>query len=187
MKYIFSFPVVLLFCFSSFAQSPYLSVKATVLPLKSINYKIEMKICKPKKLSQYKDIFGHDTSALDFQKLAAKDFECGDYFESNHEAKDYNEFSWGNQQYAYESIIVLKFSDESSRAWHKPMYIVLPIRYQSFVTFVELSDITVTDGKVLYLDNIEDTRNKDGYLMIKQSLLKSAPPKDKYNLRLNLD
>ena len=179
--------------FAGFSQSPYLSVKATIVqPLNSMNYKIEMKICNPKNKSSYKDYFGHDTSSIDWARLQADDFACGEFFETQNENKkpeeQYNRFSFGNQIYAYESILVLRIFNVSYRNYHPPMFIVLPVKYQSFVTFIELTDIPVRERKIIYLNNLPDTRDERGYLSIKQSLLNyPAMDKEKFPLKLYLN
>ena len=69
-----------------------------------------------------------------------------------------------------------------------PMFIVIPIRYESFVTFIELNDIVFKSGKVIYLDKLPDKRNKDKHLIIKESL-KNYPAisYDELPVKINLE
>lgn len=174
----------------SFSQSPYLSVRVRILTVNSANYKIEMKLCGLKNPSSYKDVFGHDTSKIDLALLSAEDFACGPYMNQENDSAEikYNGFDWGNQKFGYETILVFRISNVSSRNYHKPMYVVLPVKYQSFVTYIELLNLIVKDGSILYLDDLPDSRTKSGRLLIRPALANYSPVNpEKFPLKLRLD
>jgi hypothetical protein len=122
-------------------------------------YKIEMKMCQPKKTTERGDWFAHDTSAIDFETLKSDQLSCGKYFDKGstklisgkEESTPFNQFRYDNQLFAWEQILVFQISDWSSRGWHPPMYIVLPMKYKSFRTQINLSDLSFKEGKVIVL------------------------------------
>jgi hypothetical protein len=143
-------------------------------------YKIEMKICNPKKMTKRVDWFSHDTSSIDFASLKANDIECGEYFDKGmptlisgeeEEKPPFNQFEFSNQVFAWEGIYVFRIANVSSRAWWPPMYVVLPMKYKSFWTNVELTDMEFQSGKVIFLNNINPAY-VDRRLVIRQSLKK---------------
>ena len=144
------------------AQSPILTINVLMDSVKTdgIRYKIEMNICEPKKMTERGGWFSHDTSAIDFTALKANDIECGGYFDdgmptliSGEEEKFFNRFKFSNQVFAWEKIFVFRISNRSSRGWWPPMYIVMPMKYKSFVTHITLTDIVFQSGKVIFLTN----------------------------------
>lgn len=164
-------------------QSPYLSVEAKMDVVKSDyrHYKIEMKICEPKQKSATGNWFIPDTSHINFDSLKTADVNCGEFLESG---KDSNEpvrdeyerldkFSYSNQVFAWEKILVFKVSDYSSRAWHREMYIVMPIRYKSFITSVSLTDIFYREGTVIFLNDASAVRN--GNRLVYSCSVKNKP------------
>jgi len=160
------------------AQSPYLSIliKMDSVKTKDSRYKIEMKICEVKK-SERGDWFTHDTSKIDFLSLKPAELDCGDYFEDGlptlisgqEEEKPVNQFEFGNQHFAWEHVYVYSISNMSSRGWMPEMYIVFPVRYKSFRTKINISDIEFQPGKVIFLTDLEG-RYDDNYLVLSQSL-----------------
>src|SRR5215213_4910262 len=155
------------------AQSPYLSLTAKMADDETAfrKYRIELKMCSIKNKKGFSRVFSGDTSKIDFTKLERNDFSCTGFFKEDRSTDDVlNTFSYGNQFYTYETVLILRFTDMSSRGWHAPMFIVIPVRYESFVTFIELNDIFFKSGKIIYLESLRDTRNKDKHLLIKESL-----------------
>lgn len=147
----------------------------------STRYKIEMKICEPKKMTERGDWFTHDTSTIDFTSLKATDIDCGKYFDKgigepltyNKEEIPFNRFEFSGQVFAWEKIFVFRISDWSSRGWNPEMYIVIPMKYKSFITHITLNDIEYQSGKVIFLTNYNAFYNDSGnmkYLDIDQSL-----------------
>ncbi|HMI79464.1 MAG TPA: hypothetical protein VK484_11775, partial [Ferruginibacter sp.] len=63
------------------AQSPALTINVLMDPQKvgPDQYSIEMKICEPGNRTKSQDAFSHDTSAIDFSLLKAKEISCGQY------------------------------------------------------------------------------------------------------------
>lgn len=124
-----------------------------------IRYKIEMKICEPTKMTKYSDWFSHDTSKIDFSLLKANDITCGDFFDKGmptfisgeEEEKPVNQFEYGNQFFAWEHIFIFRISNISSRGWNPDMFIVMPVKYKSFVTRIDITDIEFHSGKVIFL------------------------------------
>ena len=181
MKYCLLITILLL-QLSAAAQSPDLSLLLKMDSAKSegIRYKIEMNICKPKKMTERGSWFSHDTTTIDFVLLKANDIECGGYFDkgtptliSGEEEKKFNEFEFSGQVFAWEKIFIFKISNWSSRGWHPEMYIVMPMKYKSFVTRIKLNDLEFQSGKVMFLSdyNASYTASQDvKYLNIDQSL-----------------
>lgn len=143
-----------------------------------INYQIEMKICTPVKTSERGNWFSHDTSTIDFETLQAENIHCGQFL-ANGEGKEilngdktfekYNTYEFSNQLFAWEKILVFRISNESSAALWPYMYILLPVRYKSFVTHIDLSGITFQSGKIIILEN-PDAEYKGSSLFIQQNL-----------------
>ncbi len=163
---------------SSSAQSPYLSilVKMDSIRTGSIRYKIDMKICEIKN-SEKGDWFTPDTSKIDFTKLKPNDLTCGKYFDKGlptlisgkEEREPVNQFKYGNQLFAWEHVFVFKFSNKSSRGLEPEMYIVVPVKYKSFSTKINITDIEFQPGKVIYLTNLEG-KYEEKQLVLSQSL-----------------
>jgi len=145
----------------SIGQSPYLSmlVKMDSAYGNNYRYKIEMKMCKPKKMTERGDWFTHDTSTIDFAALKVNDIECSKYFDKgigepltyDKEKVPFNKFIFSNQVFAWENIFVFRISDWSSRGWNPEMYIVIPIKYKSFLTHIDITDIEFLSGKCVFL------------------------------------
>ncbi len=139
------------------AQSPYLSilVKMDSVKAESTQYKIEMKICEPKKMTERGDWFTHDTSTIDFVSLKTNEIDCGKYFDKgigepltyNKVEIPFNKFEFSNQLFAWEKIFVFRISNWSSRGWQPEMYIVMPMKYKSFVTYIKLTDVEFQSGQ----------------------------------------
>lgn len=139
-------------------------------------YKIEMKICEPENMSENKNWYSHDTSAINFTSLKPGDIKCGEYFDmekpagiAGKENEITNQFEFGNQVFAWEKIFVFKISNMSSRAWHPEMYIVMPMKYKSFRTHIEITDIKFLPGKVIFLNEL-NAAYKESVLNVLQSL-----------------
>jgi len=171
--------LALLYPFTVTAQSPGLTINVLMDSIKAdgIRYKIEMKICKPKKMTQRGDWFSHDTSIIDFASLKTNDIDCGEYFDkgtpiliSGEEKKPpFNQFEFSNQVFAWERIYIFRISNSSSRGWLPEMYVVLPIKYKSFRTSVDLTGIEFQSGKVLFLTDV-NAAYTENTLLIQQSL-----------------
>jgi hypothetical protein len=160
------------------SQSPYLSINILMDSAKAegIRYKIEMKICKPKKMTVRGDWFSHDTSSIDFASLKPGDITCGEYFDkgtptliSGKEKEKINQFEFSGQVFAWEEIYVFAISNMSSRGWHPEMYVVLPMKYKSFRINVELTGIEFQSGKVIFLTDANSFYD-ESKLNIRQSL-----------------
>jgi len=137
-----------------------------------------MKFCEPKKLSEQGSLFTHDTSHIDFAKLKDNEINCGEYVSSNQgliqlsgerNDKPFNNYEYSGQYFAWERIFIFKIANYSSRGWWPEMYIVLPVKYKSFQTLIELSDIEFQSGKVVFLRNVNAYYDKSK-LVIRQSL-----------------
>lgn len=151
-------------CFynAAFAQSPGLIVNLTMDSLKTgaVHFKIEMKICEPVNKSAINGYFTNDRSTIDFKKLTVKDITCGRYIDNYETAYPFYHFRYGNQVFAWEKIIVWKISNISSRDWQKPMYLVLPVKIKSFITYIEIKDIEFRADTFIWLDE-EGKINED--------------------------
>jgi hypothetical protein len=174
--------VGLLIVFTGKGQSPYLSVilKMANIANGSIHYKIEMKICKLKKPSNIGDWFTHDTSTIHFNSLKASDLSCGDFFDKGlptsisgeERSQPPDQFEYGNQNMAFEKILVFKISDVSHRNWIQPMFVVMPVKVKSFTTYIRLNDIVFHEDKVVYVDSIN--YSLDGNKMVMNYSLQNA-------------
>ena len=174
------FPLIIAFLFPilAIAQSPYLSIKVKMDSIKAegTRYKIEMKICKPNKMAERGNWFSHDTSSIDFTSLKPGDISCGNYFDkgtptliSGEEEKIVNQFEFSNQVFAWEEMYVFRINNTSSRGWSPPMFVVLPMKYKSFRTNVNLTGIEFQSGKVIFLTNV-NAAYVENALVIQQSL-----------------
>jgi hypothetical protein len=89
------------------------------------------------------------------------------------EEKPINQFEFGNQYYAWEHIFIFRISNISSRDWNPDMFIVMPMKYKSFWTRINLTDIEFLSGKVIFLTNYNAsyiTSPDEKYLNIDHSL-----------------
>ena len=120
----------------------------------SVKYKIEMKICEPINPSVSNGYFNNDTSTINFKTLTTSQIKCGEYIANYNGAKDFNIYYYNNQLFAWEKIIVWKIMNWSSRGWHQPMYIILPVKMKSFVTHIEINEIEFQSDKVIWLDEV---------------------------------
>lgn len=170
--------IILFFSFTASGQSPYLSILVKMDSAKAeyTNYKIEMKICEPKKMTKKKDWVTHDTSGINFASLKADDIKCGEYFDkgtptliSGKEEQLFNQFEFANQVFAWEKIFIFRISNRSSRGWHPEMYIVIPMKYKSFRTHIEITDIEFLSGKCVFLTEVNALYD-ESILNIRQSL-----------------
>lgn len=167
-------------------QSPSLSITVLMDSASTVytNYMIEMKICKPVKMTPGGNRFNHDTSTINFSTLTAEDITCGNYFSkgtpdpipATGETLPYNKFTYTNQVFAWEEICIFRISNRSSRGWWPEMYIVLPVRYKSFVTDILLTGIKFQSGKVIFVSNINPVY--DGFKMNIHSVLTDAEAVD---------
>ncbi len=150
------------YCQGAFAQSPGLIVNLTMDSIETgaVHFKIEMKICEPVNGSAIDGYFTNDSSTIDFKKLTEKDITCGRYIDNYKQDYPFYNFRYDNQVFAWEKIIVWKIMNISSRAWYEPMYIILPVKIKSFITYIEIKDIEFEGGKFIWLDE-EGVINKD--------------------------
>jgi hypothetical protein len=143
------------------AQSPGLTINVIMDSVKAdgTRYKIDMKICKPKKMTERGNWFTHDTSKINFALLKAAEIDCGKYFDKGivepltyyKEEIPFNKFEFSNQVFAWEETYVFRISNWSSRGWHPEMYIVIPMKYKSFRTHIDITDIEFLEGKVVFI------------------------------------
>lgn len=162
------------------AQSPYLSVKLNMDSKDggSNIYEIKMKICDVKNPTQYSDWFSADTSRIDFAALNMENTQCGEYFfdddekiqlSGEKEEKKNNSFEFGNQVFAWEKILVFRITSQSQKT--DTMYLILPMKYKSFISFVNLTDLVFQPEKVIFLNKVKASY-KETRLFINQSLKK---------------
>ena len=171
--------IMILFTLTTTAQSPGLTINAIMDSTKfdHASYKIEMKICEPKKKTERGSWFSHDTSTIDFASLKAGDIDCGEYFDKGmptlisgkEEKPPFNKFQFSNQVFAWEQIYIFKISNRSSRGWWPEMYIVIPMKYKSFRTHIDITDIEFLSGKVVFLTELNASYD-ESKLNIRQSL-----------------
>ncbi|HMK04896.1 MAG TPA: hypothetical protein VK489_11920 [Ferruginibacter sp.] len=157
---IFVAAFLIILSFDSPAQSPGLRIDVWMDPVKagSVRYKIEMKICEPRKMTNRGDWFAHDTSVIDFGSLKPADINCDAYFNDAastivpaDEDQLFNHFEFNNQVFAWEKILVFRISNPSSSS----MFIIIPMRYKSFRTTINIKDVVFQPGKVIFLTDIK--------------------------------
>ncbi len=177
-----------------YAQSPYLSIEVKMdrYMTEQTNYRISMKVCEPLKMTNRGDWFAKDTSRIDYLNLKSSDFSCGNYNfiegPSNsvtYPGTQFNLYQFANQVFAWEKVLIFRIGNYSSPVNVPEMFIVLPMKYKSFVTKVELSDVPFESGKVVYLSDPSASYSKDGSrLTIEQSLRNpSLLPVDSFVLK----
>ena len=163
MKLIFCY--ILLSCPLVFnAQSPYLDVKFSMDAKTTVGmrFDIEMKFCSPLHKTNYTNWFTQDTSSISFQTLKANEIDCSDYLKSEEglelingkqpqPAK--NTYHYGNQVFAWEKVLVFRITKISTAGIIAPMYFVLPVRYKSFRTSINLTDIPFRPGSIFFIKN----------------------------------
>ncbi len=182
MKYLLLISTILVHLTAT-AQSPYLSILVKMDSVRSegIRYKIEMKICEPKNMTKYSDWFDHDTSTINFGILKSNDIKCGDFFDKGlptrisgeEQEMPVNQFEFGNQYFAWEHIFIFRISNVSSRGWKPDMFILMPMKYKSFRTQIELNDIEFQEGKVIFLTGLFPSYEDSGYRMVISRSLKN--------------
>lgn len=167
------FVLAIFYCHGVIAQSPGLIVNLTMDSIKTgaVHFKMEMKICEPVSKSKTNGYFTNDSSTIDFKKLREKDVTCGRYIDNYETVYPFYNFRYGNQLFAWEKIIIWKISNISSRALHMPMYIILPVKIKSFITYIEIKDIEFEGGTFIWLDE-EGVINKDKRQHLSVSLKK---------------
>ncbi len=164
MKY-FLIPTTILIHLTATGQSPHLSMllKMDSVKAEGKRYKIEMNICKPKKMTERGSWFSHDTSTIDFTSLKSNDIECGGYFDKGmptlisgpEEKLPFNQFQFSGQVFVWEEIYIFKISDQSSKGWMPEMYIMIPMKYKSFWTHIDITNIEFQSGKVIFLKDLK--------------------------------
>ena len=177
------------------AQSPYLSVlvKMDSAGAQATRYKIEMKICEVKK-SERGGWFTHDTSNINFSTLKPGDVDCSEYFDkgmptllSGEEDEEINRFQFSGQVFAWEHIFIYKISNMSSRGWMPEMFIVVPVKYKSFFTKIDISEIEFQPGKVIFLTDLEGRYDERQLLLSRSLKNKKAIDKNDFLLASILD
>jgi hypothetical protein len=135
------------------------------------DYGMELQICSIKKGSSNIKLFSGDTSEIDFAKLSTNDFSCSEFISTPDSYRpQLNNFSYGNQVYTFEKILVLCITNRSSAGLMPAMFVIVPIKYESFVTFVLLRNIVFQSGEMIYLDKLPNKRDKERHLVINESL-----------------
>jgi hypothetical protein len=182
MKPLFLYLLLFLFtCTYAMAQSPYLSVRLTMdtAAKKDARYAISMKLCSLKEPTPLKDWFSFEKSKVNFESLRASGVQCGEYIRNgggyeyltgDPGLNPFNEYEFGNQHFAYESILVFKIADSSAKE-SLPMYVVFPVKYKSFVTNVSLANVPFQPGKVIYVKDAALKRSSG--IQLKASLKKN--------------
>ena len=106
MKKLLTF-FILLFNLAAAAQSPGLTINLWMDfdSARATHYKISMKFCEPRKMTDRQDLFAHDTSSIDFIALKPADINCADYVDDgmpilisgDEPVKAFNWFKFSNQ------------------------------------------------------------------------------------------
>ncbi len=145
------FILIIFYGHAAFAQSPGLIIHLRIDSVKTggLGFKIEMKFCDPVIKTKAGTYFTNDSSTIDFRKLTEKDIGCTPYKQNSNKSSYHYYFS--NQVFAWEKIIIWKIS-AASRDWKEPMYVILPVKIKSFVTFIEIKDVEFEAGKFIWID-----------------------------------
>jgi len=163
---ILAITICIIFCTAVVAQSPSLSVQFSMDKsdklTSSSHFKIEMKICEPIKKTEKNDWFTNETSSINFSKLSATDIVCNKYMIEGEgievlsgeiEEPKHNSFTFSNQYFAWENILIFKITNTKSRALELPMYVIMPIKYKSFVSSISIADVVYHSGNIEFIDN----------------------------------
>ena len=133
------------------AQSPYLSVALIMADTGKI-YDINMKLVKLKNGTKYKDWFSHEKSTINLAALKDTDFVKSEYWGTYNNNNRTYRYNWGNQNMAFETVIVFRVKQENAK---EPMYVVVPVMTKSFTTFVKILNVPFNSGSYYEL-NIKD-------------------------------
>lgn len=95
--------------------------------------------------------------------VKSNDIKCGGYFDKGmptlisgeQEVTAFNQFQFSGQVFVWEKIFVFRISNYSSRGWVPEMYIVMPMKYKSFWTHIDITDIGFQSGKVIFLKDLK--------------------------------
>lgn len=155
------FALIFFYSHSAYAQSPGLIIHFNVDSIKAdvLDFKIEMKFCEPHKRTTSKSPFTKDSSTIDFKKLAEKDISCEAYI-GNYNSNTYH-YYFSNQVFAWEKIIIWKLSAASGNS-KEYMYVILPVKIKSFVTFIEINDVVFEPGKFIWIDEQGKSERNSG-------------------------
>ncbi len=158
------------------AQSPYLSFEAMMDAdhLEGEKFRLVASFCMPVQPSAVKTVYGKDTSSISFKSLEKHMIKCSSFFESDSTGD--NVFSYGNQNFGYEKIIVLRVIRLNQEM--ESMQMIVPLRYQSFLTFIRIRDIVFMPGKTIWID-LPDTRER-GSLKVNISMKEYAYTEQKF-------
>jgi hypothetical protein len=180
------FVLAFFYCYGAIAQSPGLIIHFDVDSIKAdgLNFKIEMKFCEPLKRTQSKSYFTNDSSTIDFKKLDAKDISCESYI-SNYNSNAYH-YYFSNQVFAWEKIIIWKLS-AASGDWKEPMYVILPVKIKSFVTFITVKDVAFEPGKFIWIDEEGKVESNSGRNFLFSLKNRKGLDTDKCSLKKILD
>ena len=86
-------------------------------------------------------------------------------------------FRYANQNFGYEKIVVLRVI-RLNQQMESSMQIIVPLRYQSFLTFIKIRDIVFMPGKTIWID-LPDTR-EGGSLNVNISMKEYAFSEQKF-------
>jgi len=64
-----------------------------------------------------------------------------------------NETSSINFSKPWENILIFKITNTKSRALELPMYVIMPIKYKSFVSSISIADVVYHSGNIEFIDN----------------------------------
>ncbi len=140
------------------AQSPYLKFEAYMDAdlLKGDKYRMVGSFCTPVERSAAKTVYGHDSSTISFKSLEKHMIQCSPVYGSEDSLLALNMFRYGNQKFGYEKIIVIRVI-KLDTDMEATMQIIVPVPYQSFLTFIKIRDIIFLPGKTIWFD-LPDTR-----------------------------
>ncbi len=161
------------------AQSPYLSFEASMDAdiLNGEKYRMIANFCTPVQSSEVKTVYGTDTSSISFKSLEKHMIQCSPVLNTGDSADSFNMFKYANQNFGYEKIVVLRVI-RLNQQMESSMQIIVPLRYQSFLTFIKIRDIVFMPGKTIWID-LPDTR-EGGSLKVNISMKEYAFTEQKF-------
>lgn len=154
----------MVFSFSVNAQSPGLAIDVNMNGKDTVGKRlfIEMRLCTLKQESEKGSWFSKDTSTINFNNLTSVDFDCSKYM-YNGEGKEvlngngqftrYNQFTYSNQVYAWEKIIVIRITNTNPGNNQKPMFIIMPVKNKSFVTTIVFEKVPFRSNSIFYIED----------------------------------
>jgi hypothetical protein len=145
------FLAFLLFASQLFAQSPYYIFNVSIKQeqgTEKARFNFLHRVC-PFSFTQMKgSVFENDTSGVDWSKFNYDTIKSAKCFEVT--ADNDTSLNYGNQWRVYEHVLYTRITNPAADT----MEIIIPVKINSFVTYVSLKNIPFRKGKFVLNDNM---------------------------------